>query len=659
MSGEVIDRLGFRKFSHPGMRIVQRLLLCGIPILALPYNFELFSWFGLVMLQEQYLGLLLTVALAAVFLSVPAWRGAPSTKASWYDFLLAALSAVVGGYLVVYYPQIVTEVGELTPDKVVLGMIAFFLIMEACRRMVGWILVIIAAVFIFYAHYSHLFPGFLNARGISWSKIAVHLYIDPNALLGIPLAIAGTIVVAFIVFGQVLYASGGGDFFTDLAMAAMGRFRGGAAKIAVFSSALFGTISGSAVANVVVDGAITIPMMKRTGYKPEVAGAIESVASNGGQIMPPVMGATAFVMAQFLGLPYAEVAIAAFIPAILYYLALFIQVDLEAGKTGIVRMPPERLPRVIGVLKNGWIFIIPMGAIVYILFVLNVNAAKAGFYATAIALGVTLFRRDIRINLTKFLAILEDSGRTMLELVVISAVAGLVIGVLTLTGLAFVFTMFVERLGQENMFLILVLTAVISLFLGMGMPTTAVYVIVALTLAPALVKLGILPIAAHLFVFYWAMLSLITPPICVAAYAGAAIAQTSPMRTGYACMRLGVLGYLIPFIFVFDPLLLFQGPVGLVFLVFATAVVGTAAIGIAMAGYFVRPIGWMRRLLMLAGGVALLIPPGGAIEYSWTLNVIGGAVTLGIIAFEWHSRKNPALPPEVAVASQAGGGKKG
>lgn len=639
----------FRALQRPGVRLIQRLMLWAIPFFALLFNFDLPSRLGLAILQEQYLGMVLILVLGSIFLSVPASRCSPQGKVPWYDVILFFVSVVIGAYLVILYPQIVNEVGDLTPDKVTFGAIAILLVMEACRRMTGWVLVIIAAVFILYAHYAYLFPGLLYARGISWSKIAVHLFIDPNSLLGIPLAIVSTTVVAFIVFGQVLYASGGGDFFTDLAVALMGRLRGGAAKIAVLASALFGTISGSPVANVVVDGAITIPMMVRTGYRPHVAGAVESVASNGGQLMPPVMGAAAFVMAEFLALPYAQVAVAAAIPAFLYYLALFVQVDLEAGKTGITRVPAEEIPSLIEVLRRGWIFIIPMALIIYILFVLNLSAPKAGFYAAGVAWAVTFLRKEGRINPKRLLSILEDSGRVMLEVAAVCALAGVVIGVLTLTGLAFVFTLLVERLGTENLSLILVMTALIALILGMGMPTTAVYVIVALALAPAIIKLGILPIAAHLFVFYWAMLSMITPPICIAAYAGAAIAGTSPMRTGYACMRLGIIAYLVPFIFVLDPLLLFQGPLHLVFLAFITASVGTVAIGISMVGYFVRPLGWLQRIALALGGIGLLIPPGGTIAYSWLINGVSGLVCLALVTHEWRARKLPMAAGDAAA----------
>ncbi len=595
------------------------------------------------MLEEQYLGVILILVLTSVFISVPARRGAPMDHPTWEDAILAFLSVLAGGYLVLFYPSIVNEIGELTSEKVVLGTIAFLVIMEACRRMSGWWLVGFTAVFILYAHYSYLFPGVLYARGISWARIVVHLYIDPDALLGSPLGIVATTVVAFILFGQVLYATGGGQFFTDLAMIVMGRFRGGAAKIAVLASALFGMISGSPVANVVMEGSIIIPMMIRTGYRRYVAGAIESVAANGGQLMPPVMGAAAFVMAEFLGVPYAKVAIAAFIPALLYYLALFVQADLEAGKMGLQGMPAEEIPPLLPVLKKGWIFIIPMIVILYTLFILNLDAPEAGFYASAVALALTSFRKESRVNWKKLLTILQNTGLAMLELGVICAVAGIAEGILNLSGLGFVFTLFVDRLGTSSLVLILALTAIIELVLGLPLPTTAVYVLVALTLAPAIVKLGIPPLAAHLFVFYYAMLSLITPPIATTAFAGAAIAGAGMMRTGWECMRLASIAYVVPFIFVFDPLLLFQGPIHMVALAFATAAVGTVAIGIAIVGYFVRPVGWAKRLLLALGGMALLIPPAGSIPYSSAIDMSGGIVCLTILFNEWRVRKVSAV----------------
>ena len=629
----------FRRAGSPGLRGIQRLLLMAIPVVSLLFSFNVPSRMGAAMLQEQFLGIILILVLICTFMSMPASARSSRRNVPWYDVILSLLSVVVGGYLVVYYPRIVNEIGELTQDKVILGCLAIALTMEACRRMTGWVLLIIAGAFILYAHYSYLFPGMLNTRGISWSKIAVHLYIDPNSLLGIPLTIVATIVIAYILFGQVLFATGGGEFFTDIASSLLGRFRGGAAKMSIVSSALFGTISGSPVANVVMTGTITIPLMKRTGYKPHVAGAVESVGATGGQLMPPVMGAAAFVMAEFLGIPYAQVALAALLPALLYYLALFVQVDLEAGKTGITRVPEDQLPPLAQVLKKGWIFIFPVGIIVYLLFFLNMEAGKAAYYAAALTLPVSFLRRESRITFAKILTILEGTGQAMLEVAVVCAVAGIVIGILTITGLAFIFTLIVDMMGTGHVFIILVLTGIVALILGMGMPTTAVYVVVALTLAPALTKLGISPLAAHMFVFYYAMLSMITPPVCIASFAGAALAGASPMRTGYTSMRLAIIAYLVPFIFVFDPLLLFQGPAHLVFLSAVTAFAGTVVIGIAMVGYFVRPVGWISRLFLAASGIGLLIPPGGDIPHSWLANVVGGAVSALIILAEWRGRK--------------------
>ncbi len=650
MALELEGEARFRNIKQPALRLLCRVLLCAIPVTALIFNFEIPSRLGMPLLQEQFLGIVLILVLAAVFLLVPANRRSPKERPTWPDAILALLSVVVGGYLAVFYPTIVNEIGELTPEKVILGALSFLLVMEACRRMSGWWLVIFIAVFLFYAHYSDLFPGLLNAKGISWSKLAVHLYIDPNSLLGTPLAIGATTVIAFILFGQVLYATGGGQCFTDFAMVIMGRFRGGAAKIAILGSALFGMISGSPVANVVMEGSIMIPMMIRTGYRRHVAGAVESVAANGGQIMPPVMGAAAFVMAEFLHVPYAQVAIAAAIPALLYYLALFVQVDLEAGKMGISRIPPESIPPFLPVLRRGWVFVIPVVLILYFLFFLNLGAGEAAFYGTGAALVVTSFRRDSRLNLKKFIAIFEDTGLAMLELAVILAVAGMAEGLLTLTGLAFLFTFFVEQLGSNNILIILALTAIVELVLGLPLPTTAVYVLVALTLAPAIVKLGISPLAAHLFVFYYAMLSLITPPIATTAFAGAAIAGANMMRTGWECMRLAFIAYLIPFVFVFDPLLLFQGPLHLIALAIITASIGTLAVGVSMVGYFVRPVGWIKRVVFAVGGIGLLIPPGGAIAYSWTVNGVGGALCLALIAYEWHARKSILVPQQAVTA---------
>lgn len=642
----------YRTLKSPAARAIQRSLLASMPVVALLAIFDTPSRLGMAILDEQYLGVMLSLVLISSFLAMPATLRSPADRAPWYDLVLCVLSAVVGGYLIIFYPIIVNQIGELTWDKIILGAVAIGLVLEATRRLTGWILLIIAGFFILYAHYSEFFPGMFYAKGISWSQIAVHLYIDPNSLLGIPLAIVASIVIAFIFFGQMLLASGGGDFFTDLAKCALGRSRGGAAKISLLASALFGTISGSPVSNVVICGYVTIPMMIRTGYRPYVAAAVESVASTGGQLMPPVMGAAAFVMAEFLGWSYASVAIAALVPAFLYYLALFVQVDFEAGKAGIARLPEEEIPAVGGVLRKGWIFIIPMVAIIYFMFGLNLHASKAGFLAGGIALAASYGRRETRIGFRKLLAILEATGLALLEVAVVCAVAGVVIGVLTLTGAAFVFTMMVEQYGDQNLLLILALTGLVAMILGMGMPTTAVYVVVALALAPALVNLGVEPIAAHMFVFYYAMLSMITPPVCIAAFAGAAIAGSNPMRTGLSCVRLGFVAYLIPFMFVLNPLLLFQGPLHLVALATVAVTAGTVAAGVCIVGYFQGYLGWFARGLLALGSVAMLLPPGDDILLSWTAKGAGAAISAAVLFHDWRRarRRTEMHAPAVGVS---------
>jgi TRAP transporter 4TM/12TM fusion protein len=345
----------------------------------------------------------------------------------WHDWLLAAAGLSVGLHVAFRYPTLAYSLGVITPDKVALGAAAIVLVLEATRRLCGWALVWVALACLAYAKFAALLPEPLAAKSASWSRLAVYLYLDANALFGVALTVAAGIVVAFVLFGQMLAAVGGDRFLTDLALVAMGRYRGGAAKVAVVSSTLFGTVSGSAVSNVAVDGALTIPMMKRAGYPPHLAAAIEAVASNGGQIMPPVMGAAAFLIAEYLDLPYGEVVLAAAIPAALYYLALFVQVDLEAAKRGLAGLPVAELPRLGTILEMGAIFLVPLGVLVYTLMLAGWEAGRAGLAAGGAALAVGFLRRATRPRLGSVANAVVETGRTMLDLTAITALAGLVI----------------------------------------------------------------------------------------------------------------------------------------------------------------------------------------------------------------------------------------
>jgi TRAP transporter 4TM/12TM fusion protein len=493
------------------------------------------------------------------------------------------------------------------------------LTLEALRRTTGKVLVTIVGVFLLYGLFGNLVPGQLTGRAQDWQRLAAYLAIDVNGMLGAPLLIATTVIITFILFGNLLVVTEGSEFFTQAALVSMGRFRGGAAKIAVVASSLFGSISGSAVANVVATGVVTIPMIKRSGYPGYKAGAIEAVASTGGQLMPPVMGASAFLMATFLQIPYGEVALAALMPAVLYYVALFIQADLEAAKAGITRVPEEEIPRLRSVL-SGWHFVVPFFVLIVGLFKYNMQPEAASLLAigTLIACAFLFGYQGKRPQVRAVLLSLRETGLGMLDLLIICAAAGMVIGVISVTGLGFNMTMGLVTLGGGHLFLLLVLSAIVCIILGMGLPTVGVYVLLAALVAPALVKVGILPIAAHLYVMYFGMMSMITPPVAMAAYAAAGLAQSDPMRTGYEAVRFGWSAYIVPFLFVASPNLLLIGETRNVMIAVTTAVFGIGVASVGVVGYFQRVLAWPTRAAFFAAGILALVPANAFPGAFWT-----------------------------------------
>ena len=620
-----------------------KFVLAALPISGIFFLFDLPQQIDWLVFNEQYLGLFLALSLCATFLLIPAGKWDKSARVPWYDWLGALAGLVVGLYLFVQYPQLVNSLGEISPERAVLGSITILLLAEAVRRLVGWPLVIIALCFLLYALFAYLFPGDFYGRGWSVSRLATYLYLDANGILGQALQVGASIVLVFVIFGEVLYVVGGAEFLSDFSLALMGRFRGGQAKIAIVSSSLFGNISGSAVANVVVDGAFTIPMMKRAGYPPPVAAAVEAVASTGGQIMPPVMGAAAFLIAEYLQIPYAQVALAAFVPAVLYYVALFIQVDLLAAKNGIHGLPRTELPRLLPVLKRSLSFVGPLAVLIVWMFFLNRRPEEAGLLAAAAALLIGILTPGVHIGWQKILTVFLNAGRGMLEIAAITGLAGVVIGVLQLTGLGFTLTLTLLNIGQSSALLLLVLTAIVSMILGMGMPTTAVYVLLAVLVAPGLSKLGIVPIAAHLFIFYFGMLSMITPPVCLASYAAASIGKTDPVRTGWEGMRLCAIAYVVPFLFVFSPSLLLIGHWWEVVLSIVTAIIGAILLGVALVGYLFRPVGVIKRILFLFAASGLLIPivhTGRFAVLTWASNGFGFGLALLLVLAEWLARSS-------------------
>ena len=586
---------------------------------------------------EQFLALVLGEAMALAFLVYPGRLQSKRERVPWWDRLLAAVALLAGAYVAVRYPDLATEVSMRPRDFLPLAILVVLLVLETTRRSTGMSLVWYTAAGLVYALWGHQLSGPFAAQPVSFTRLANYLAFDTNALLGTSLQVAAVVVVPFILLGQILARCGGSEFFTDVSMALMGRYRGGAGKVAVTGSAFFGMISGSAVANVSAVGVVTIPLMKRAGFPPMFAAAVEAVGSTGGQLMPPVMGAAAFLMAEFLQVPYSAVLVAAVIPAFMYYFSLFMQVDLEAASLGIAGTPKERLPALLEVLRDGWHFLAPFAVIIAGLLVYRMEAEYAALLAVAVlAIACCLLRyRGRRSTPAEVLRAAVSTGSAVLDIVLICAAAGILIGILNISGLAFGLTLELIGLAGESLLLLLAISAAIAVLLGLGLPTVGVYVLMAALVAPALVKVGVTPMAAHMFVMYFGMMSMVTPPIALAAYAAANIAQCDPDRTGWLATRVGWASYLVPFLFVYDPPLLMQGAWWQILWALATNCLGLWCGTIAVVGFFMNRIELWQRAAFLAAALALLYPAAklaGGIVFN-----LAGLAAAGVLL--WHARK--------------------
>ncbi len=624
-------------------RVSAAALACALTLASVGWALDLPLWLRLDIYPAQFFAAMLALGLPLGFILYPPRRGAARTKVPWYDWLLALAGFVAAAYLTLAYQQLVDLIVLRPKGAVVAGSVTIALALECLRRATGRTLPIIAVVFIAYALWGDVLPGRLAARVTDWQKLSAYLALDVNGVLGLPLAVATTVVVVFLLFGELLSSSRGSHFLTDLAMLSMGRFRGGPAKMAVVGSALFGSISGSAVANVVATGVITIPMIKRSGYPAHKAGAIEAVASTGGQLMPPVMGASAFLMAEFLQIPYTEVVLAALLPALLYYAALFIQADLDAARMGIRRVPKADMPPSRRVLA-GLYYLLPFVVLVVALFNFNQTPQLSALLAAGLLIPLALlfgYQRE-RPHWREFLAAVPAAGRAALEIILVCVAAGIVIGVLGISGLGFGLTLTLVHIGEGSLATLLLLTALVCIVLGMGLPTVGVYVLLAALVAPALIKVGITPIAAHLYVMYFGMMSMITPPVAIAAFAAAGLAGADPMRTGLTAVTFGWTAFVVPVLFVLSPQLLLIGGFWAVSLAVVTAVVGVWLIAIAITGYYARALPLPLRLCFACAGFLALIPadtfPGAL--YTDIAGVLAG---LGLIARETlRARKRAA-----------------
>jgi len=574
---------------------------------------------GITIMSNGFLYVLLLIYLSFIFIVYPATSKASRSKVPFYDLLLFAVTFICFSYFAVNSIQIITKGWELTAPIVptTLSIITWLIVMEALRRAGGLPLTIICAFFSVYPLFANYMPGFLQGQSFSLFETARYHIMSNEAILGIPMATFGSLIIGFIVFGSALQVTGGGEFFIRFASSLFGRSRGGTAKVAIFSSALFGTMSGSAISNVLTIGSLTIPAMKKAGYPSEYAAAVEACSSTGGILMPPVMGAVAFVMASFIGLPYSQICIAAAIPSVLYFLGIFLQVDAYAAVNGFKGSPNNEIVPIKQALKEGWYYIFSFVVLVYLLLYLK-QEAQAPFYSTAVLLVLSLATKKGRGNFN-FPNFSVNIGTTLIELVAILAGIGFIIGPLSITGVANSFANEIVALAGGNTLGLLILGAVTSFIMGMGMTVTACYVFLAILLAPALAQSGLNLIGIHLFVLYWGMLSYITPPVALAAYVAAGLAEANPIRVGYRAMRLAAIIYILPFFFVYEPALIFQAPLNEVLFAFVTAIVGMILFTASFEGFllFFGKINkiFIRVILFFCG--LLLVYPG------WRTDLVG------------------------------------
>lgn len=547
----------------------------------------------------------LTLGLAIAFLIFPSKKG---LRISLIEVILVVLSFACGLYILIGMDAIIDRAGLPTRWDVVMGLLSIALVLEMTRRVIGLPLVIVAVVFLLYALYGNYLPGILAHRGYSLERIATHMYTSMEGIFGIPLGVSASFVILFVIFGAFLEATKTGDFFINFANAIAGKARGGPAKVAVISSAFFGTISGSAVANVVGTGTYTIPLMKRTGYSPKFSGAVEAVASSGGQLTPPVMGAAAFVISEMTGISYIKICLAAIIPSFLYYISIFYAVDFEARRTGLRGLHAHEVPPVWQTLKTQGYLALSALVLVYFLAIRYTSPQFAAFWAIVSAIILSSIKAETRLNPRGFAKALENGAKSSLSVVAACASAGIVVGVVTLTGLGLKFSSAVIELAQGNLYLTMLFTMVASLILGMGLPTTAAYIICSILAVPALINLGVQPLAAHLFVFYYAILSAITPPVALAAFAAAGIAKSDAMATGVTAVRIGFAKFVIPFMFVFSPALLMQGEVLEILWVLFTASAGVILLSCATIGWFITQAKPWERVLLFVSAILLVEP---------------------------------------------------
>lgn len=624
------------------------------------------SGFGLLLAQKQG-AVHLAFTLALVFLLYPASSKQSKTSGiPFYDFILGAIGVASAMYLVVFFNELVTRAGLPTRTDLIMGFLLIATLLEATRRISNPVLPCLAVIALLYCYFGRSMPDMLAHRGFNVARIVNHMYLGTEGIFGTPLEVSSTFVFMFILFGSVLEKTGLGKFIIDLSLALAGWSTGGPAKVAVVSSGLMGTVSGSSVANVCTTGMFTIPLMKSVGYEPHFAGAVEAVASTGGQIMPPVMGAAAFIMAQILGVPYIEVAIAAIVPALLYYFAVMVQVHFEACRLGLKGIPWKQLPPLMPLLRSKGFLLIPLIAIIYFLLA-GYTPLKAAFNGILVSFVLSWLNKETRLTPARLYDAFQSGARSAIGVACACATVGMVVGMGTLTGLALKIAGAIVALAQvspdgalaafaSSIFSLapgaavtaeaaasaltkiftLFFTMIASLILGMGLPTTANFIVTSTMAAPALFLLGVPPMAAYMFVFYFGIAADLTPPVALAAYAGAGIAGSDPMKTGVTAFKLALAGFLVPYIYVYNPMLLFIDVEALhMAQAICTALIGVFLLAMFTIGHFRAHLVWYMRIVAFVGAICLLVP--GTMS-----DIFGLAVLAAIYALQTAKAKRLA-----------------
>ncbi|MDP2718798.1 MAG: TRAP transporter fused permease subunit [Dehalococcoidia bacterium] len=634
-----LETQGLREF-----RGFWRYIAAGTAILlslyTIAYLLDIFSLAGIYIQIRIHQAIFLSLSLFLVFLIAPYKRGASLNKFPWYDKALALLGLIGPGYVALFIGKIQEQHDLIVNNlELLLGIITILLILEGSRRLVGTPFVVVCAAFLLYAKFTNYFPGIFHGKGYSVNRVTQHMYFSVEGIFGIPLELAASVIFVFILFGQLLYFCRAGQWFIELAQSLAGHTRGGPAKVAVIASGLFGTISGSPTANICTTGIITIPMMKRAGYKPHFAAAVETVASTGGSLMPPIMGAVAFILADYIQVPYSKVAIAAFLPAVLYYVALYFQVDGEAVLLGLKGMPRKELPDFKKTFLSGWYYLIPFAVLVYYMFVLNFGPAKSGLYATGALILVSvvsnIIRRQREFSPGILLQAIKMTGFGILIVTMATSASGILIGSVSLTGLGIRFSQIIISIAGGHKLAILVLAAIASTVMGMGLPVVPLYILLGILVAPALVETGVPLLAAHLFILYFGVLSFITPPVAAAVFVAAPMAGARVMQTGWQAMRLGIVAYIVPFMFVYSPALLLSGSVFHIVTAVITSLIGVMALAGGVEGCLFKRVNWLERILLIIAGIML-------IAANLRSSLAGAIIIALILLHRWVAEKKAA-----------------